>query len=73
MRNSGLHNAPHPPYSPDLAPSDFYLFGKLKRKMLGLDFDSVESLFEWIYDEFSKIPHDELVRVFQEWERRLAQ
>jgi hypothetical protein len=21
---------PHPPYSPDLAPSDFYLFGKLK-------------------------------------------
>jgi hypothetical protein len=27
-----LHLAPHPPYSPDLAPSDFFLFGALTRK-----------------------------------------
>jgi transposase len=32
--------APHPPYSPDLTPSDFFLFGYLKTKMLGLEFDS---------------------------------
>ena len=26
---------PHPPYSPDLAPSDFFLFPKLKMKLKG--------------------------------------
>ena len=37
---------PYPPYSPGLAPSDFYLFVKLKRRMINLDFDYAESLFE---------------------------
>jgi len=26
---------PHPPYSPDLAPSDFFLFPKLKMELKG--------------------------------------
>jgi len=30
----GLDVLPHPPYSPDLAPSDYHLFGPMK-KMLG--------------------------------------
>jgi len=30
----GLEVLPHPPYSPDLAPSDYRLFGLMK-KMLG--------------------------------------
>jgi histone-lysine N-methyltransferase SETMAR len=29
-----VHLAPHPPYSPDLAPSAFFLFGSLKTKMI---------------------------------------
>jgi len=28
----------HPPYSPDLAPSDFYLFGRLKSDLQGMRF-----------------------------------
>lgn len=28
---------PHPPYSPDLAPSDFYLFGRVKNALEGLE------------------------------------
>jgi histone-lysine N-methyltransferase SETMAR len=28
---------PHPPYSPDVAPSDFYLFGTMKSKLKGLN------------------------------------
>jgi histone-lysine N-methyltransferase SETMAR len=35
----------HPPYSPDLAPSDFHLFGSLKRHLSGERFpddDAVE-------------------------------
>jgi histone-lysine N-methyltransferase SETMAR len=30
-----MTRAPHPPFSPDLAPSDFYLFGRLKTTMKG--------------------------------------
>ncbi|KAI6651395.1 Transposase [Oopsacas minuta] len=30
----------HPPYSPDLAPCDFWLFAKLKKDLAGRDFDT---------------------------------
>jgi hypothetical protein len=30
-----MKRPPHPPYSPDLAPSDFFLFGYVKRKLRG--------------------------------------
>jgi hypothetical protein len=35
---------PYPPYSPDLTPSDFFLFGHLKEKILGIDFESPQEL-----------------------------
>ena len=31
---------PHPPYSPDLAPSDYHLFGPMKKMLGGQKFDS---------------------------------
>jgi histone-lysine N-methyltransferase SETMAR len=34
----------HPPYSPDLAPSDYHLFGKLKDSLRGSKFEDDESL-----------------------------
>ena len=34
-RDCGYEILPHPPYSPDLAPSDFYLFPKLKSDLAG--------------------------------------
>ena len=34
MEQLGLEVLPHPPYSPDFAPSDYHLFGPMK-KMLG--------------------------------------
>ncbi len=30
---------PHPPYSPDLAPSDFFLFGPVKDALRGVKFE----------------------------------
>jgi len=35
---------PHPPYSPDLAPCDFYLFPKLKSKLKGHHFGLLENI-----------------------------
>jgi histone-lysine N-methyltransferase SETMAR len=40
-----MKSAPHPPYSPDLAPSDFYLFGYVKRCLAGLSFEDANQLF----------------------------
>jgi len=43
---------PHPPYSPDLAPSDFHLFPQLKKYLRGNHFQSSEdvkdAVHQWI-------------------------
>lgn len=38
IRDSGFELLEHPPYSPDLAPSDFYLFPRLKEDLRGNKF-----------------------------------
>jgi hypothetical protein len=37
-------SAPHPPSSPDLAPSDFYLLGDVKKCLGGLSFEDADQL-----------------------------
>jgi histone-lysine N-methyltransferase SETMAR len=37
---------PHPPYRPDLAPSDFHLFGALKDAIRGKRFGSDDEVSE---------------------------
>ena len=49
---SGYELIPHPAYSPDLAPSDFFLFPNLKKDIRGLHFRSDEEVVtaveEWV-------------------------
>jgi hypothetical protein len=40
--------APHPPYSPDLAPSNFFLFGYVKERLKGMVFPSYGELLDAI-------------------------
>ena len=42
----GLEILPNPPYSPDMAPSDFYLFQKLKSHLYGTQNGSNEGVIE---------------------------
>jgi hypothetical protein len=35
---------PNPPYSPDLAPCDFFLFPKMKLNLKGCRFDTIEEI-----------------------------
>jgi histone-lysine N-methyltransferase SETMAR len=44
----GLRLALYPPYSPDLAPSDFFLFGYIKERLKGMVIPSCEELLEAI-------------------------
>ena len=40
IQDSNFHLVEHPPYSPDLAPSDFWLFRHLKKELRGQHFES---------------------------------
>ena len=64
--NSELSQLPHPLYSPDIAPNDFYLFGKLKTNLEGCNFENERELFEYITKFVGKIDYDELMAVFDE-------
>jgi histone-lysine N-methyltransferase SETMAR len=39
-----MKSAPHPPYSPDLAPSEFCLFGYVKKCLADLSFEDADQL-----------------------------
>jgi hypothetical protein len=63
--------ASHPPYSPDLAPCDFFLFGYVKNCLQGASFQSREELFTAIAETVTAIPGDTLHSVFENWMERL--
>ncbi|UYV77143.1 hypothetical protein LAZ67_14003433 [Cordylochernes scorpioides] len=46
----------HPAYSPDLAPSDYFLFGLLKKELKGKRFDSDEDVQKVVQDFFHTFP-----------------
>ncbi len=67
----GIIRLDHPAYSPDLAPSDFFLFGYLKKLLEGQIFDNENELFEKIKELSYEIPTDVLKSVYDEWIKRL--
>ena len=71
VRSLGASLLAHPPYSPDLAPSDFFLFGLVKKRMEGVHVDGAAGIFEAISGITHTIHKEMLVSVFDEWKRRL--
>jgi histone-lysine N-methyltransferase SETMAR len=63
-REKRLEMAPHLPYSPDLAPSDFFLFGHVKHVLDGAEFPSEETLLAAIQRVLSDLTGDTLRAVF---------
>jgi hypothetical protein len=81
MDNSACHNgqkirnefnrlhiirAPHPPYSPDLSPCDFWLFGFLKESMKGVEFSTDDQLLEVITRIWNDVTFEDIQSVFRE-------
>jgi hypothetical protein len=60
----------HPPYSPDLAPCDFYLFPKLKNIMRGEHFVDVDSIKRKTTKLQKELTKEDMQHCFQEWEKR---
>ncbi|UYV78207.1 hypothetical protein LAZ67_16000481 [Cordylochernes scorpioides] len=61
---------PQPPYSPELAPCDFFLFGKLKKKLKGQKFQSTEEIKVESKKAMKAIPKTDYQRCFADWKKR---
>ncbi|EFN86934.1 hypothetical protein EAI_00275, partial [Harpegnathos saltator] len=59
--------APQAPYSPDMAPCDFFLFALLKKPLRGQRFESIEEIKEKSLRELKAIPSAAYERCFQDW------
>jgi hypothetical protein len=60
----------HPPYSPDLAPCDFFLFPKIKLKLKGRQFDTIEEIQSESQSVLDTLTENDFQEAFQKWRRR---
>ena len=73
MDSHNMKKAVQPPYSPDIAPSDFFLFGYIKNILKGSKFESRDELKAAIDEILSSFPKNLLDSVFLKWENKLQQ
>ena len=71
VATNGIRVLPHPPYSPDLAPCDFWLFPKLKSDLAGVRYESRSALGSAIHQYRRVIPEEDFTACFREWIRQL--
>jgi len=58
-------NIYQPLYSPDLYPTEYFLFPKLKMKVKGLHFVDVVEIQEAVTDELKKVQKEEIWQLFR--------
>lgn len=56
-----------PPYSPDMAPCDFFLFPRLKLPLRGTRFESIEAIKENSLRELRAIPSEAYRKCMENW------
>ena len=61
---------PQPPYSPDLAPADFFLFPKFKSTLKGRRFQTIEEIKENSLQDLRAIPQNTFQDAFQNWKKK---
>ena len=57
----GIKTVPHPPYSPDLAPCDFWFFPKLR----GCRYDTITEMKEALTKVIDTLTQEDLYGAFQ--------
>jgi transposase len=63
----GLILVPQPPYSPDFAPCDFFLFGHLKQHLEEKHFTKEDLVTAAVREGFDKIPLQTFQDVMHDW------
>jgi hypothetical protein len=67
MARNEMVIAAHPPYSLDLTPSDFYLFGYVEGLLRGQSFETGEELLSAVKGISGSLEKSTLTKVFLEW------
>ncbi|GFR75738.1 transposase [Elysia marginata] len=73
LQELGIQVLPHPAYSPDLAPCDFWLFPILWERLAGRKFDRIQfqDLAKAVNSELRTTPEEDYQGVFRKWQIRL--
>jgi hypothetical protein len=61
---------PHPPHSPNLTPCDFFLFPKIKLKLKGRRFDTIEEIHAESQRVIDTLTERDFQEALQKWKRR---
>ncbi|CAK9833044.1 Histone-lysine N-methyltransferase SETMAR [Anthophora retusa] len=68
---------PHPPYSPDLAPSDYHLFRSLQNSLNGKNFNSLVEIKNHLENFFAEKPErfwkDGIFKLHERWRKVVEQ
>jgi hypothetical protein len=70
VTNNNMVIAPHPPYSPDLAPCDLPLFPKLKMKLKGRRLEMVSNIRRESQVVLNSIKENDFHSAFGAWKKR---
>jgi transposase len=70
LAQNKITTPPHPPYSPDLAPCDFFLFPKLKTHLKGHNFGTVENVQAAATRALTNISSEDFLHCYEEWQQR---
>ena len=68
IENMGWEVLPHPPYSPDLAPSDYDLFGFVKNQMRGQHYETNEALQTAVRHVFGQLERSSTAREYSNFQ-----
>jgi hypothetical protein len=68
-RKKNIKLLSHPPYSPDLAPADYFLFPKLKKELAGITMTHEEFKKEW-EGVLRRVSMEEFAKAFVRWFER---
>ena len=76
IKDLGWKLLTHPPYSPDLAPSDFQLFGPLKESMKGIHFQTDEevkaAVSNWLRTQSTEFYAKGIDNLISRWNKCVA-
>ncbi|GFR78589.1 transposase [Elysia marginata] len=73
LRELGIQVLPHPAYSPDLAPCDFWLFPILKDRLAGRKFHRIQDLAKAVNSGLRTIPEEDYQGAFPKWQITLKE
>lgn len=71
LSNQKIELMSHPPYSPDLAPNDFFLFPNIKNKLRGQRFSTPEEAVDAFKNHVLEVPQSEWKKCFENWFQRM--